>query len=70
MGLEAWCNSQSLCPNLQPLLLRPARFERAIFGSGGRRLIHWATGAKTKNDENKMMNDELHFIIHHSEFIV
>ena len=27
------------------LLARPAGFEPAIFGSGGRRLIHWATGA-------------------------
>ena len=28
--------------------LRPARLERAIFAFGGRRLIHWATGAKNK----------------------
>ena len=37
--------------------LHPARLERAIFAFGGRRLIHWATGAKRK-DEGGGMKDE------------
>jgi len=28
-------------------LVHPPRFERGISGFGGRRLIHWATGAWT-----------------------
>ena len=40
--------------------MHPARLERAIFGFGGRRLIHWATGAiKAMSHEAKALSENL-----------
>jgi hypothetical protein len=49
--------------------MRPARLERAIFAFGGRRLIHWATSAKRKDEMGRMKSGNS-FILPISSFIL